>query len=170
MSDLRLAFRSLRRSPAITAVSIALLALGIGANALFFSAFDRVLLRPLPVGEPHALVRAVQNIPGIGLRGSIVLPAITALSEHSTSFSSVLGSIELNTVIVDPAQQIRVDVVTPNFFDALGVPSQLGRALTASDESSREGAPPAVLSYDFWSRRFNRSPTAIGQTFALNRK
>jgi hypothetical protein len=63
MSDLRFAVRMLAQSPRFTLVAVALLAVGVGANALIFSAFDAVLWRPLPVRHPEESVRMVQRIP-----------------------------------------------------------------------------------------------------------
>jgi putative ABC transport system permease protein len=66
MSDVRLAVRMLAKSPGFTLVVVVLLAVGVGANALIFSAFDAVLWRRLPVRHPEELVRMVQRIPRIG--------------------------------------------------------------------------------------------------------
>ena len=162
MNDLRIAARMLVKNPAFSAVAVLLLAVGIGANAIFFGAFDHVLLRPLPVREPASLVRVVQNIPGIGARGGYAPFAYyEALRNSAASFSAVFGSMTIDTVIGEPAEQIRVDVVTPEYFDTLGVPAQYGRVLMENDAG-------AVLSYSFWEKRFQGEPAAIGRTISLN--
>ncbi len=164
MSDLRVAARVLLKSPAFSGITVALLALGIGANAIFFSAFDHILLRPLPVGNPKELVRVVQKIPGIGIRGGISPFAYyEALKTNATTLSTVFGAIELTAAIGEPAQQIRLDLVTPNYFETLGVPALYGRTLTPTDD-----AQPVVLSYRFWTQRFNASPAVLNQTVLLN--
>ena len=66
MSDFRYAVRLLKRSPGFTLLVVGLLAVGIGANAAIFSAFDALLLRPLPVRHPEELVRMVQTVPRVG--------------------------------------------------------------------------------------------------------
>ena len=160
VSDLRFAVRLLLRSPAFSTIAVLLLAVGIGANAVFFSAFDHILLRPLPVRNPEELVRVVRDFPGIGIRGGI-FPAgyYEALRKNATTLSSVFGSMEMNSVISEPAEQIRVHLVTSHFFDAMGVPPVYGRVLTEADEAAREGLPPAVLSPGLWRRRFHEAGT-----------
>jgi predicted permease len=168
VSDLRFAVRLLLRSPAFSTIAVLLLAVGIGANAVFFSAFDHILLRPLPVRNPEELVRVVHDFPGIGIRGGTFPAYYEALRKNATTLSTVFGSLEMNSVISEPAEQIRVHLVTSHFFDAMGVPPVYGRVLTEADEAAREGLPPAVLSAGLWRRRFHEAPDAVGWTISLN--
>ena len=87
MSELRFAARMLAKSPGFTLVVVALLAVGVGANALIFSAFDAVLWRPLPVPHAEELVRMVQRIPRIGTSSRFHYSFYQALREHSTTLS-----------------------------------------------------------------------------------
>src|SRR5262245_33846720 len=169
MSDIRLAVRMLARSPAFTLVAVALLAVGIGGGALIFSACDAILWRPLPVRHPEELVRLVQRIPRIGTSSTFHYSFYLALRERSTTLAAVFGEAPIDVVMHQPApaEQIRVHMATPEFFEVLGVPALLGRTLTSDDEKSSSGTPPAVLSYGFWHRRFNGEPAALGQTLLL---
>jgi predicted permease len=170
MSDLRFAVRMLAKSPGFTLVAVALLAVGVGANALIFSAFDAVLWRPLPVRHPEQLVRMVQRIPRIGTSSSFHYSFYQALREHSTTLSAVFGEAPIDVAMnrPAPAEQVRIHMTTPEFFEVLGVPALSGRTLTDDDAKANQGTPPAVLSYGFWRRRFNGDPKAVGRTILLH--
>jgi predicted permease len=170
MSDLRYAARMLKKSPGFTLVTAGLLAIGIGASSLMFSAFESVWLRPLPVHHPEELVRLVQKTPQLGTRSYFIYPYYRALAEHSTTLSAVFGEYEMLVAMNDPApsEQVRIHLATPEFFQALGVEALYGRALTLDDGTDRPGAVPAVLSYGFWQRRFHADRAALGQTIALH--
>jgi predicted permease len=170
MSDLRFAVRLLAKNPTFTAVAVTLLAVGIGANALIFSAFDAVLWRPLPVRRPEELVRMVQRIPRIGTASNFHYSFYQMLREHSTTLSAVFGEAPIDVAMHHPApaEQVRVHMATPEFFQVLGIPALVGRTLTEDDDASaNSGTPPAVLSYGFWQRRFDGDAQAIGRTIVL---
>lgn len=170
MSDLRFAVRMLAKRPGFTLVAVALLAVGIGANALIFSAFDAVLWRPLPVRHAEELVRMVQRIGRIGTSSTFHSSFYQALREHSTTLSAVFGEAPIDVAMNQPtpAEQVRVHMATPEFFEVLGVPALYGRTLTEEDAKANSGTPPAVLSYGFWRRRFNGDPTTVGRTIVLH--
>ena len=160
----------LAKSPGFTLIAVALLAVGVGANALIFSASDAVLWRPLPVRHPEELVRMVQRIPRIGTSSSFHYSFYQALREHSTSLSAVFGEAPIDVAMNQPApaEQVRVHMATPEFFEVLGVPALFGRTFTEDDAKGHPGTPPAVLSYGFWRRRFNSDPAAVGRTLVLH--
>jgi predicted permease len=170
MSDLRFAARMLAKSPGFTLVAVALLAIGIGTNALIFSIVDAVLWRPLPVHHPNELVRIVQRIPRIGTSSSFHDSFYQALREHSTSLSAVFGEAPIDVAMNQPtpAEQVRIHLSTPEFFDVLGVSALFGRTLIQADAKASPGPPAAVLSYGFWRRRFNGDPTAVGRMIVLH--
>ena len=170
MNDLRLAVRTLSKSPGFTFAATGLLAAGIGVTTLIFSAVDAILLRPLPVSHPEQLVRMVQRVPRAGTISAMPYHVYENLRDHSTTLSSVFGEypIDLSMSEPEPAEQVRVHFTTPEFFDQLGVRAQLGRTLSAADANESDGAPPAVLSYGFWARRFQSDPGAIGKTIRLS--
>jgi predicted permease len=169
MSDLRYAVRMLVKSPGFTLAVAGLLALGIGANAAIFSALNALLLMPLPVRQPQQLIRLVQTVPRIGVTSSFLHEVYEALKLHASTLSAVFGDAEWPVAMDDPkpAEQVRVHVVTPEFFDELGVAALYGRTLTADDAKEDTGAPPAVLSYGFWQRRFASDVHVVGRGIAL---
>ena len=169
MNDLRYAARTLSRSPGSTLLVSGLLAAGIAANVAIFTVFNAILLRPLPVHDPDHLVRVVQRVPQVGTTSYFPYRLYESLRDQSSTLSAVFGEEELPIGMNEPqpVEQVRVRVVTPEFFDVLGVPAMLGRALTADDALDHPGAPPAVLSYSFWQRRFNADPNIVGKFIAL---
>ncbi len=170
MNDLRYAARMLAKTPGFTLVAVSLLGVGIGANVVIFSALDAVLLRTLPVKHPEELVRMVQKTPQLGASSSFEYAFYEALRDHSTTIAAVFGEEEWRVALnqPQPAEQIPVNVVTPEFFDVLGVPALVGRTLNAHDAAENPGMIPAVLSYGFWRRRFEGDPGVIGRTITLH--
>ena len=163
MNDFRYAARTLRNSPGFTAIVTVLLALGIAANGVIFSAVDAVMLKRLPVREPEHLYRVVTNLPQLGKRSSMSLELAQALRDRAKFVSEIFGEQEDFSVLRDrgPSEQIRVYSVTPNFFAALGVTARYGRLIGPGDTDG------AVLSYGFFERRFAANPDAIGRSIVL---
>src|SRR5579863_4457310 len=170
MSELRYAWRTLSRNPVFMAAACGLLALGIGASSVIFSAFNALLLKPLPVRHPEQLVRMVQKTPQLGTRSNFERNFYEALRDHSTTLAAAFGYIDWLAVMNEPApsEQLRVHLVTPEFFETLGAQALLGRTLTPEDESNQTGTPPVVVSYGFWQRRFHGDPQVLGQTLTLH--
>lgn len=169
MGDLRHAARMLAKSPGFTLAVAGLLALGIGGNAAIFSALNALLLRPLPVRQPRQLIRLVQVVPRLGTISSFDHAVYETLKQRAGTLSAVFGDAEWPVAMdhPQPAEQVRVHLVTPEFFDVLGVAALYGRTLTADDAKEDVGTPPAVLSYGFWQRRFAGDVHAVGRTITL---
>ena len=170
MGDFRYALRMLAKNPGFTAAAAGLLALGIGASSAIFSAFNALLLKPLPVRNPGQLVRMVQKTPQLGTRSMFAPGIYEALRDHATTLSAVFGDLDWLAVMNEPqpAEQIRVAIVTPEFFSTLGAPALIGRTLTPDDERDTPGTPPAVLSYGIWQRRFRSDSRVLGRTITLH--
>jgi predicted permease len=173
MNDVRFALRILGRNRGSTILIVSLLALGIGLSTTIFSLFDAVLLRPLPVRHPEQLVRMVQRLPmPLGVRSEVPYAYYKALRDRSKTLDSAFGETEwyehFRMTEPQPAEDITVRAVTPEFFDALGVRPLLGRLLTTDDATRKFDTPPAVLSYDFWRKRFGGDARSIGKTFTIN--
>lgn len=169
MNDLRYAAQTLAKSPLFTLTAAGLLAAGIGATTVIFSAFDALMLRPLPVRNPQELVRMVQRSPQLGARSDFSYAYYESLRDHASSLSAVFGEEEFRAAMNEPApaEEVRISLVTPEYFDALGVPAMIGRTLARSDANENPGAPPAVLSYTLWRRKFDADPQAIGRLISL---
>ncbi|HEX7024899.1 MAG TPA: ABC transporter permease, partial [Gemmatimonadales bacterium] len=163
--DLRYGARCMRRSPGFTAVAVASLALGIGANTAIFSLIDALLLRSLPVSEPQSLIH-------VKLRGpfdTISYPLVGLLAEQREIFSAVAGFSGWEYAVGPPGaiRKARGALVTGGYYRTLGLSPAAGRLLTADDD--RPGAPlAAVITYGYWERQFARNPAAVGETIPVN--
>ena len=170
--DIRYALRTLRNSPAFTAIAILTLALGIGANTAIFSLIDTVVLRMLPVRNPQELVQLSHLDPARGGQGDFYFT--NAIWEQVRNHRDDLFSSALawSTDRFDLAQGGAVQnangiFVSGDFFNVLGVRPAAGRLLTVADD--QRGCPGlAVISYGFWHDHFGGSPDAIGSTLSLN--
>jgi predicted permease len=165
--EIRQAIRSIRRTPLFAAVVVLLLSLGIGANALIFTAVDVLMLRPLPVPHPEQIVRlGVQRSPAFT---SYQHPYVYArvLRERAHAFSEVFASEtwEMALASGNRVESITGNTVSGNYFSALGLTPALGRLFTAADEEAH--APLAVLSHGFWRRAFASRKDVIGTTIIL---
>src|SRR5215470_5396308 len=170
--DLRFGVRMLMKSPGFALVAVFSLALGIGANSSVFSLLDAMLLKPLPVKQPEQLVIVNMRPAGQPGRGfsSYSYPVFREMREKNTVFSDIFARSGLQTSLSSGGQTERVlgEEVSGNFFSALGVNPLLGRLLTEEDDRTPGGSPVAVLSFNFWQRRFGADPQIVGQTISLN--
>jgi len=177
VQDLRYGLRQLRRRPGFALAAIASLALGIGANTAIFTLVDRIVLRLLPVENPHQLVRL--RLDGARPGGNwgdgtytFPYPTYLALRDRNTVFSGVTGRrVELVSLLDDErSAAVSVALVAGNYFEVLGVRSELGRLLTPGDDRAGDGQPVAVLQYDFWQSQYQGRPGVIGDSIRLNGK
>jgi len=168
--DILYAFRLIRKAPLFALYVIVPLALGIGLNGAIFLLLDTLLLRPLPVRNPEQLVRLVQIVQNLGPSSYYSYDAFEALERKSTSLWDIIGYTDANTAVRDSSgvSRIRCQIVTGNFFTALGVQPSYGRILTSSDALNPAAAPPVVLSYTYWRSQLRRDPAIIGKTITLD--
>jgi putative ABC transport system permease protein len=172
LQDLRYAVRALRKSPGFTAVALATLALGIGANTAIFSVVNAVLLEPLSFPDSGRLVAFYQTLPAKGVTTAGVSYLNYAdFANRSRSFEQ-LGAIRMHDYTLtgqgEPALVVG-GTVTGNVFAMLGTRPLLGRGLAASDEAL-DAAPVAVLSEKLWRERFGADPAAVGRTVRLDER
>ena len=177
VQDLKFGARMLQKNPGFAAVAVLTLALGIGANAAIFTVISAVLLRPLAVQHPEALV-AVGDPTRVhswstGTPGTNVFsyPLYREIRDQNEVFSSLLASSRLDNarVITDKGvEDVRGRVVSENYFETLGVEALIGRTFTSADGHVPGGDPVAVISYGCWQRRFGGSQGVLGQTVRLN--
>lgn len=171
--DLRYAFRMLRKSPTFAAVAILSLALGIGANTAIFSLIDALLIRPLPVQAPNQLrlisLRTGRPHPQWALTYSM----FQALQRGGDQvFSNLFTWSDHQFQMRSGSEMEHVDgaMASGDYFASLGVGAELGRTFTSDDDhpSGGKDGPVAVISDRFWSRHFQRNPSAIGSALTLD--
>jgi predicted permease len=167
--DLSYALRLIRKSPLFSLYVIVPLALGIGLNGAIFILVDALLLRPLPVKKPEELVRLVQVVQNLGPRSYYSYDAFQALEQKSTSLTEMIGYEDVNTAVRDSSgvSRIRCQIVTGNYFTALGVQPLYGRVLTSADAFEPAASPPVVVSYPYWRRQLQGDPNIVGKKITL---
>lgn len=169
--DLRYGLRQLRRNPGFTAVAIITLALGIGANTAVFSLVNAVLLRMLPVTNPEQLVRLTWVARNYGDDEFFSYPTYELLADYNKTLSGLIAFHSLGNVDFvtnGQAALAKGQAISSNYFTMLGVKPALGRTLLPQDDASPAGNAVAVISYEYWTRRFDRSPSVIGAPITLN--
>ena len=182
MRNVKLALRTLFRTPFVTIVAILSLALGIGANAAIYSLFDQILLRPLPVAQPDRLVNFVGPGPQYGSNSCnsagdcdevFSYPMFRDLQRANTAFSGIAGHF-LFGVNVAMAGKTAINgrgvFVSGSYFPVLGVRPALGRLLTPNDDQTIGGHYVAVLSYDYWANQLGSDPNVVGKQLVVNGK
>ena len=168
--DIRFALRQVRRNPTFSAIAIATLALGIGGVAAIFSAFDAVLIRPLPYTDADRLVMIWDEMTGSDIT-----------TRHNSTPAEWIEWRRLNDVFTDLAstqphdvtlsgdgdpEQIPGRKVTWNFWSVLGVRPMLGRVFTEDEDN--KGVRVVLISYGLWQRRFGGAADVIGRGISLD--
>lgn len=176
--DLRYALRIIAAKPGFAAVAILSLALGIGANTAIFSLWNGLLHASLPaVDKPDEL--AILSNPGTagawhgnvtGTRDWLTYAEFEQLRDRASAFSGLMASQSglLEWLARLPGggwEQAHQRLVSGGYFQVLGVGPALGRVFTAEDD--RAALPHAVISYDYWQRRFGGSVDVLGKTIAI---
>jgi len=169
-ADIRYSLRTLRWQPAFAAIAVLSLALAIGANSAIFSFADALLLRPLPVSNPAALLDVTHTTPDNPFEG-MSFPDYRDLRERSRSFSG-LAAYRLSTLAVAasataPAQMCFANLVSDNFLPVAGVTPAAGRTFLP-EEASTASQPVAIVSYDFWQQNYAGAASVIGSTLRIN--
>jgi putative ABC transport system permease protein len=168
LADLRYAARRLRGAPAFTAVTVATLALGIGATTAIFSAVNPVLFQPLPYPDAGRIM-AIWDFGTDGSRLDVTFGSYVELQERSRSFEALSVMKPWQPTLVRTAGPQRLDGqrVSWSYFRVLGVPPALGQDFQPSDD--RLGGPPVVILSDgSWRRRFGADPAIIGRPITLD--
>jgi predicted permease len=173
-NDLRLAVRGLVRSPLFSIVAILSLALGIGANTAIFTLIDQVLLRKLPVRAPEELVMLYQFGPHNGSNMGTRMhsyPIYQEYQKRAEPLAQVVCRrlISASVSIDNQTERLEAEMVSGNYFTMLGVAPAAGRVFNSrEDDQVYNGHPVVVLGYDYWVRRFNRDPGAVGKKILVN--
>ena len=176
--DLRFALRTLAKNPVFTAVALLSLGIGIGANTAIFTIMDRLILRPLPVHDPERLVLFQSSGPlsgfvqtSYGNEVSFSWPKYVQLRDGTRDlFDGLIARYPSEASLVwhsqtDPG---RIELVSGNYFEVLGIRATLGRLLGAEDSRVQGGNTVAVLSHGYWMSRFGGSPAVLNQAVIVN--
>ena len=178
LNDVRYGLRQLRRSPGFAITAVVTLALGIGANAAIFTLFDQVLLRMLPVSQPHELVRFEWSGSYAGSASSFggeasnyfSYPMYKDLRDRNQVFSGMLAAVKTSAGLSwnNQAENDDVEVVSGNYFQLLGLNPALGRLFTAQDETAKGANSVVVLSYNYWRTKLAGAHDAVGKVLLVN--
>jgi predicted permease len=172
--DLRYASRQFVRNPVFTAVAALSLAIGIGANTAIFSIMNVVLLKSLPVRNAQEMViltnpnaSGVSNGLDSGERALMSYVEFTQLRDHTTTFAGMCAAqsaLDRWNVRIQggPQEDARGKLVSEEYFSVLGVEPAIGRFFSADDAKGTGQDPYAVISYDYWQRRFGGNVSVLG--------
>jgi putative ABC transport system permease protein len=175
-ADAVLGWRRLRKSKVTSAAAVLSLALALGSCVAAFRLIDALLLRPLPVSHPERLYSLARN-------------GFVNLGKSSTydgweygQFTRMRDAVKNQAVLIAISFAERVDLtygadedtekghvqyVSGSMFDSFGLRPAAGRLLTEDDDVKPGAHPVAVLSHDYWSRRFGQDPSVVGHTFRI---
>lgn len=168
-SDVRQSFRMMRKNLTFTAVAVAALALGIGANTGIFSVVDKVLLQPLPYPEPDRLVKIGRKFAdGVGFSNSI--PKYMTW-RHNNVFSAMTiydqSGPAVNLATGDRLQQIKAAHVSRDYFKVFGVAPNIGRSFNESEDLPN-GPKSVIISHQLWVGHYASDPNILGRSLVLN--
>ena len=169
LKDLRYAIRSLIKRPGFVAVAVITLALGIGANTAIFSLVNMVLLRSLPVDQPHQIV-------SVAIRGkddsmsAFSFPNFRDFRDRNDVLAGlfVYRFVPLSLSRSGANERIWGFEVSGNYFDVLGVNAIKGRTFHQDEDKTPLANPIAVLSYESWQKRFGGDANIVGKDVLLN--
>src|SRR6478752_6586250 len=172
MMELKVALRSLRKTPGFALAFILTLGLGIGANTAMFSIINGVLLRPLPYPEADRIMHLRQPQLAAGVEDTGF--SFTEVADYRHAAKTIdqfveFGDWTFNVLGRGDAHRATGGLVTANFFAMIGAQPLIGRMLVPADEA--KGAPPVVvLTHAYWQRVFGSDPSVVGQMLDLTVK
>ena len=164
--------RQIRRNPVFSAIAIATLALGIGGITAMFSAFDAVLIRPLPYADADRLVMIWDDLSTARVaRGILPTPAEwLEWRRHNTVFTDIAATQPADATLSGDGEpeQVPARKATANLWSVLGVKPLLGRVFT--EDEDEKGVRVVVISHGLWQRRFGGSPDVLGRKITRERQ
>ncbi len=187
-NDLQYGARVLRKSPGFTSIAVVSLALAIGANTSIFSLANQVLYARLGVSHPeqlrlltvvtnghsavHSSWGSVAPVAGGGRRvEQFTYPIYQQLRRENHALDDIFGfkeSIQANATIEGSAQAVRLELISGNLYEQMGVRPALGRPILPSDDQTPGAGAVATISEGFWERAFGKSPDAVGKVITVN--
>ena len=178
LQDLRHAGRALVHSPGFTLTAITTIALGVGVNTTLFTAYNAVALKPLPVADAGRVVRLRRILESRFIgdnQYAFSYPEYINLQDHQKAFQSVIAaSWPVKVLLSEPggsgANQLtpaQAQLVSANYFGALGIGAGLGRVFRPDEDRGSGGDPVVVLSHAFWERQYRGDPRVVGSIVRL---
>jgi putative ABC transport system permease protein len=170
MSDLRLAWRALWKTPGFSIVAILTIAIAVGANTALFSVFDRLVLNPVTIPRPQSLVAIVSDNPQLGTQiPAVSWPRYAEIREHTRTLESVgLSAFDTFTLTGNgEPEQLNALRVSATFLPTLGVLPARGRNFTAAEDVPN-GPAVCIISHELWQTRFGSREGLVGQTIVLS--
>jgi macrolide transport system ATP-binding/permease protein len=175
LQDLRHAGRALAHSPGFTLVSVATIALGVGVNTTLFTAYNAVALKPLPAADAEKVVRVRRTLQS-GFIGenqyAFSYPEYANLRNRQNTFQSVIAASWPVKVLVSASGETgssnqlkpaQAQLVSGNYFGALGINAGLGRVFGPEEDRVAGGNPVVVLSHAYWQRQYRGDPRVLGR-------
>ena len=168
-ADLRYAVRTMRRNWSFTAIAVAALAIGIGANTAIFTVVDAVLLQPLPYFQPDRIMKlGRQYRTGVGNSNSI--PKFMTWRQNDVFEAMAaydFGALAMNLGAANPPDPLKGVHVSADYFKVFGVAPIAGRTFSAAEDLPH-GPGVAVISYGVWQSRFGGDNAILGRPILLN--
>jgi putative ABC transport system permease protein len=168
-SSLKIAIRTLAKSPAFSIISIVTLALGVGLNTAMFSIVNSLFFRAAPFPESGQLVQILDVTPQFNF-GRFSVQDLDDLRRHSPNFTSVTSWTGWQYSLAEPgqpAEKLQCICVSKEFFDTFRVQPMLGRAFTPEEQVPGRNNV-AILSHDFWQKQFGGQRDIVGKTIRLS--
>lgn len=175
-ADVRFGWRQLMKRKVTTSAAVLSLALGIGSCVTAFRLVDALFLRPMPVSNPANLYVAAytrqptQYLPGFFEANSYPLfehERDLAKGMAEVAVASTMDHIDVTYGTDAETEKAYRQWVSGELFSMLGLKPAIGRLLAENDDRVVGKNPYAVISYDYWQRRFGRNPNVIGRTFRM---
>jgi putative ABC transport system permease protein len=162
----------LRKTPGVTAIAVAALALGIGANTAVFTVVNAILIKPLPYPDSGRMVYLSRTYPGSRGASSVSLPKFFAWKRNTTDVLADVAAYDfmgpgVSISGMGEPEQIKAIRASQNYFSLFGVKPAAGRFF-AADEDRPGGPKAAVLSYGLWKRRFGGDASIVGRPVSLS--
>ncbi|HUQ80398.1 MAG TPA: ABC transporter permease [Gemmatimonadaceae bacterium] len=179
MANLKLALRTLFKTPFVTAVAVLSLGLGIGANAAIFSLFNQMLLRPLPVPGSGSLVNLAAPGPNPGSQSCSQAgdctevwsyPMFRDLEKSQAVFTGIAAhrTFGANLAFRNQTLDAQGMFVSGSYFPVLQIQPAVGRLFSPTDDQTIGAHPVAVLGYNYWENKLAKDRSVVGQSIIVN--
>ena len=172
LQDIRYGVRLLLKNPAVTAVAVLTLALGIGANAAIFSGVSAFVLRTLPVPNPDELVRPVELAEDRGISDEVSYPDFVDYRNQATSYEALSAEDMISVAFGSDTQSdvIWGQVVSGSYFDVVQIKPIMGRTFLPEEDGAVGAHPVVVIGHSLWQRRLGSDPNIVGKTLRLSNR